>query len=485
MNTVKAALNDTGPSGLAWLAGLLGEDAALLDQFDCSVADLNGGLVDDTPTPNGMLDGEFELRVLYELMLNPGTYAGLATGTMTGQVQAGIDASLLEAGFTNNFQGLYTDGMHQTVTLLLPTLWGTLQGASADEVKLVSVPAGATVTINGVVYTAHASTTTAANREFSIAGDDVADAAALNGLINNATYGVPAVKSAASGNTLKLTIKAGTISNITVTASDPSFEIDDSPDIPFLTQALKDTMFALFPNIMTLLAGYATIGDTASMDTVISLAAILQVCGVLDPEDPTSCVIGDVVTDPELYVKFPAFLGPDGDADGDGFTNREEYDLFAGVKGSQEYINAVLNPAIPGSGEGEGAVEGEGEGTVEGETGGATIYPSGTIQVPLKGMIDLLVETSMTGTLTYQWLKDGDPLEFETSARLKITNVTNADGGVYRARVSNEGKAIVLSPPVTVVIVAEDALPLAGGLGLGALASICALGGAMIIRRKK
>jgi hypothetical protein len=482
MNAVKAALNDTGPSGLAWLASLLGEDAALLDQFDCSVADLNGGLVDDTPTPNGMLDGEFELRVLYELMLNPGTYAGLATGTMTGQVQAGINASALEAGFTNNYQGLYTDTMDQTIKLLLPSLWGTLQASQGDEVKLVSVPAGATVTINGVVYTAHASTTTAANREFSIAGDDVADAAALNGLINNATYGVPAVKSASSGNTLTLTIKAGTITNITVTASDPSFQIDDSPDIPFLTQALKDTMNALFPNIMTLLAGYATIGDGASMETVISLAAILQLCDVVAPG---SCVIGDVVTDPELYEKFPQFLSADGDADGDGFTNRAEYDLFAGVKGSQEYINAVLNPAIPGSGEGEGAVEGEGEGTVEGETGGATIYPSGTIQVPLKGMIDLLVETSMTGTLTYQWLKDGDPLEFETSARLKITNVTNADGGVYRARVSNEGKAIVLSPPVTVVIVAEDALPLAGGLGLGALASICALGGAMIIRRKK
>jgi hypothetical protein len=54
--------------------------------------------------------------------------------------------------------------------------------------------AGGTITINGLVFTAHADTTTKSKREFSIAGDDTADAAELASCINDPTYGVPGVK---------------------------------------------------------------------------------------------------------------------------------------------------------------------------------------------------------------------------------------------------------------------------------------------------
>jgi len=363
MNAVKVSLNDTGPSGLAWIKGLLGDQAALLDQFDCTIADLNGGLDgDDNLTPNLMLDGEFELRVVYELMLNPGTYAGLATGIMPGQIQTGVDVAAIEAGFTNNFQRLYTDTMDQTVKLLLPSLWGTLQSGMADVIKLFSVPVGTTVTINGIVFTAHADTTTPANREFSIAGDDTADAAALNGLINDATYGVTAVKGTVSGNEIALTITAATISSIDESASDPSVQVEPGTDIPFLSTALRDNMSAFFPNVMTVLAGYATFGDDPSVEVAIKIATLLKLCDLVEPG---SCVIGDVIMDPFLYDRFAPFLASDGDADGDGLTNRQEYDLYADVKGSQEYIDAVLNPAIPGSGEGEGEGEGQKVGSLQ------------------------------------------------------------------------------------------------------------------------
>lgn len=58
---------------------------------------------------------------------------------------------------------------------------------------LASVTAGQQVVIQGITFTAHAATTTPANREFTISGADAADATELAGLINNATYGVPGV----------------------------------------------------------------------------------------------------------------------------------------------------------------------------------------------------------------------------------------------------------------------------------------------------
>lgn len=76
---------------------------------------------------------------------------------------------------------------------------------TALTLTLALVVAGTTVTINGVTFTAHADTTTAANREFSIGGDDTADAAALASLINHATYGVPGVTATAAAGVITLT----------------------------------------------------------------------------------------------------------------------------------------------------------------------------------------------------------------------------------------------------------------------------------------
>lgn len=84
----------------------------------------------------------------------------------------------------------------------------------------VSVLAAQTVTINGLVFTAHATTTTPANREFSVSGDDSADAAALAGLINDATYGVPGITAVASAGTITLTATEPGVVTITLAQSD-------------------------------------------------------------------------------------------------------------------------------------------------------------------------------------------------------------------------------------------------------------------------
>jgi hypothetical protein len=58
------------------------------------------------------------------------------------------------------------------------------------------------VTINGVVFTAHATVTTKASRQFSISGNDTQDGDELAACINDATYGVPGVTAANSTGTI-------------------------------------------------------------------------------------------------------------------------------------------------------------------------------------------------------------------------------------------------------------------------------------------
>lgn len=67
--------------------------------------------------------------------------------------------------------------------------------AYPDEytLTLASVAADETIVINGLTFTAHASTTTTANREFDISGNDAADAGELTTVINDSTDGVDGV----------------------------------------------------------------------------------------------------------------------------------------------------------------------------------------------------------------------------------------------------------------------------------------------------
>lgn len=74
-----------------------------------------------------------------------------------------------------------------TCTLTADTL------VAEATVTLATLTAGSVIVINGLTFTAHATVTTPANREFSIAGTDTQDAAELVSVINDATYGVPGV----------------------------------------------------------------------------------------------------------------------------------------------------------------------------------------------------------------------------------------------------------------------------------------------------
>lgn len=365
----------------AWLIELLGDDAALLTMIQCSVADLNGGIVDDMPTPNGMLDGNYELRIIKELVQNPSQYASLASGTLPGQVKAGVNPSDVISAYNANYQMLYTDGMNTFLTTTLPSLWPILQGMYPTVPSLCTAP-----------------------------------------------------------NT-------------------PPGCVD------------KSLIVTLFRNLLMVLAGYATVGDDPSANTVATVASLLALCDVLSPG---SCLVNDIERDPENYERLPEFLAKDGDADGDGYTNYEEYQEFADVKGPGDvFIAAVLDPSIY-------------PGYVPPANDKVTIYPSGTIRVEEGGTIDLKVEVKdLVAPISYQWTKNGEDIDGANADRLIIRDVTNADAGAYQCIVTDASKGINASAVVTVVVVPEGTIPVASGFGLAVITALCSAGGVMVLRRRR
>jgi len=99
-------------------------------------------------------------------------------------------------------------------------------------VTLATFLVGGTITINGLVFTAHTDTTTKANREFSIAGTDTQDAVELVSCINDPTYGVPGVKASnAAGVVTLISEEPGEV--VITVSSDP----DDGTCVKATTKA--------------------------------------------------------------------------------------------------------------------------------------------------------------------------------------------------------------------------------------------------------
>jgi len=94
----------------------------------------------------------------------------------------------------------------------------------ATEITIdpTSAANGDTITINGVTFTAHTDTTTAAKREFAINGTDAQDATALYGLLIDATYGITGLGIAVTDDSAGLlTLRAlGDETTLTVEVSD-------------------------------------------------------------------------------------------------------------------------------------------------------------------------------------------------------------------------------------------------------------------------
>jgi hypothetical protein len=77
-------------------------------------------------------------------------------------------------------------------------------GVQDRKITLGTVTNGTTVVINGITFTAHTNTTTFSTRNFSISGDDTADAVELASCINHPNYGLGGVTATAATGTITL-----------------------------------------------------------------------------------------------------------------------------------------------------------------------------------------------------------------------------------------------------------------------------------------
>ncbi|HOQ89497.1 MAG TPA: immunoglobulin domain-containing protein [Candidatus Hydrogenedentes bacterium] len=225
---------------------------------------------------------------------------------------------------------------------------------------------------------------------------------------------------------------------------------------------LRDIVDSMAPHLpgalVYVLAGFAALDDPTTNSALDALLGLLSDIGITPPEGGIAAITDGV-----------AALGPLGDADNDGFSNKTEYDYFVGSKGytPAQFVAAAFDAAQTPP----------------------DIFPSVSITGPARVRIEegatLTLNTSVrnvTGSISYQWFKDSAPLAGQTGSSLIIPNVTSADAGSYTVQIDVPDKSIYISDPVIVQVFAE--LPVAGGLGLALVAGACALAGIAGMRRK-
>lgn len=111
------------------------------------------------------------------------------------RVMAVLQVGAMAAGTTAKLEVFQGAGPAGVGGALLPGATATITANTAVSratAALVSVLAGQTLTVNGIVFTAHGSVTDVTLRQFSIGGSDTEDSAALVSCIN-AANGVPGV----------------------------------------------------------------------------------------------------------------------------------------------------------------------------------------------------------------------------------------------------------------------------------------------------
>ena len=108
--------------------------------------------------------------------------ANTETGVINALTFTAVDAAASVDYAAHNF---YTGGADATADAA--SLRKAINGGT--KITLASVAAGEKIVVAGFTYTAHATTTTPANREFAINGTDAQDATALASCINDGTYG--------------------------------------------------------------------------------------------------------------------------------------------------------------------------------------------------------------------------------------------------------------------------------------------------------
>jgi hypothetical protein len=180
------------------------------------------------------------------------------------------------------------------------------------------------------------------------------------------------------------------------------------------------------PGLDTLLAGFMTLGDSDS--TAVPVLLLTAVGFVIElPSGVTTPM-------PMNYAMLGDYFGPAGDADGDGVSNRREYEYYASLGGKALYVQAALDPEMAPP-------------EVCENSEGGTYYERDSFCLTIPGMINL--------TGGFQWFKDGVALEDSetvsgSNAReLHISSLAADDAGNYTCVYDNGTKSF---GPVDLVV---------------------------------
>lgn len=145
--------------------------------------------------------------------LDVANYRTFCTHCNTGQLAAGntVVLQLTQAKDRNGTDVKNVTGATATIT----------GNTNVNEVNvtLTTVLAGATLTVNGLVYTAHVSVTDVTLRQFSVGGSDTTDAANLVTCLNDPIYGVPNIHAESTGNVITISAFEDVGANLTVVSS--------------------------------------------------------------------------------------------------------------------------------------------------------------------------------------------------------------------------------------------------------------------------
>lgn len=228
---------------------------------------------------------------------------------------------------------------------------------------------------------------------------------------------------------------------------------------------LRPTALGLIPHLpgalASVLAGFCVLDDPTTNAAIEELLGLLEDIGITTPEGGIASITSGV-----------AQLGPLGDADGDGFSNRREYNWFNTIHSGNPaaVIAAQLDSSqTPPTDQPDVVIRGGGK------------YEVGS-RVELKAVF---VNTDGEGA-TFQWFKQGAEIEDATASSLLFLNTVQSDEGWYYVVATLPDKTTELeSAIVFITLVPVGSLPVAGGLGLALLAGACALAGAVGIRRRK
>jgi len=237
----------------------------------------------------------------------------LAKGVVDVTVDPACDAVTLTLATVTSTQTLIINGVTVTAHATVNT-WSTRTVSIAGNdtadallvakainggqiITLAGVAAGEKIVVKGLTFTAHTSTTTAANREFSIAGADTADATELAAVLNDATYGiVPLGYIATAGGAAEVLIQPLTLYP---TAAYPAPVID-------VTLAAHATVSVLAPVPFCRAKAAAAVVTVTSSEVISAVTGTAS--GATATVDHAAVSVRDIDQGDKVYWTSPSTL---------------------------------------------------------------------------------------------------------------------------------------------------------------------------------